>query len=129
MPNKVEILLDKAAGNLSIIAIDDVDGCSVETTLSVEEAWALVADLNQAIRKITKLPEPRVVHNTYPKKNKSVVNAVSNTIISPSTPRVREAVLNSIGADNIRPRYSRPGAPSLEPRKGLRKLYEEPVTQ
>jgi hypothetical protein len=61
MSKKVDVLLDKKAGNLSICSIDDTTCEEVETTLSVGEAWNLVADLNEAIAKLK--PEVQIVGN------------------------------------------------------------------
>jgi hypothetical protein len=61
MSNKVDVLIDKKRNEISITTIDDTTSEEVETTLSVAEAWNLVADLNEAIAKLK--PEVQVVGN------------------------------------------------------------------
>lgn len=120
MANKVEVLLDRKANNLSFTTADDSTGTEVETTLSLEEAWILVTELNAAIRSLTTV-EPKVIHTHHP---------APKHVAAPSTPaRVREAVLNSIGADQLRPRYVPPGFPATVTKKGLRNFHEEPVAR
>jgi hypothetical protein len=97
---KVEVLIDKVAGNLSIQATDDTDGTSVETTLSSEEAWVLVIALNSAIHQLAgkkKQTKPKLVHET------PVV------ISEPKEEQVQAAVKEAIGADQLRPRHLPPG--------------------
>lgn len=58
--NKVDVLLDKRRNEISITTIDDTTSEEVETTLSVSEAWNLVADINVALQKLALAAETRV---------------------------------------------------------------------
>jgi hypothetical protein len=148
---KVDVLVDSKAGDLSIISVDDSDGSSVETTLSVAEAWSLICDLNEAIHKLAQatIPEtsvctpvinkPTVVHTHYNIDARGASNSAQveiavraamqqGSIQSQRRPeRVRDAVLEAVGADGVRKeRYSKPGFPATIETKGLRE-YVEPV--
>lgn len=130
--SKVEVLVDPKAGDLSIIAVDDTDGCSVETTLSVEEAGALVSDLMVAIQKIKTASEIQGTKVSTPViKQPTVVHTQHFNIDArgSSPERVRDAVLEAIGADRVRKeRYSKPGFPATISKTGLRE-YIEPTEQ
>ena len=49
----VEVLIDRPSGSISIVTSDDTSKVEVEHTLTVEQAWKLVTDLNQAIQKLS----------------------------------------------------------------------------
>lgn len=113
----VEVLIDYRAGNLSIIAVDDFTGMSVEHTLSLEAAWKLVTELNISLLGIGNLfpvvPKVKTEYQVYQ-----------------SEPRIREAVMEAIGADSVRTqRYIRPTGVDGVKHSGLRTyiLGEEPV--
>jgi hypothetical protein len=60
MANKIDVLIDRKNNNLSLTTIDDTTSEEVETTLSVAEAWSLVADINEALQKLALAAETRV---------------------------------------------------------------------
>lgn len=103
--NKVEILVDSKAKDISLVAVDDTDGSSVETTLSVEDAWEVVTQLNVAIHKLTQV-EPKVVHNRYPSKSRTTHKkeqgggGITIDARGSNPEQVREAVLHSV--DSVR---------------------------
>lgn len=96
MPNKIEVMLDRAANNLSIISADDTDGREVETTLSLEEAWALVSNLNQAIQRL--LPKSKYGGSLNKTLNSvDTVAGANNPFVKSQNPeQLREAVLHSV---------------------------------
>lgn len=53
MFKKIEVLIDRKAGDLSITASDDRTQVDIEKTLTVEQAWQLVTELNKAIQTLT----------------------------------------------------------------------------
>lgn len=109
----IEVLIDKKENNLSIICTEDGTGVEIEQTLSLEEAWAAVSALNLAIQQLL----PSVIA-------KGAV--VKSEPVEPAPERVQAAVLEAIGADQIRPRHMPPGSPAddSKKKKGLRNLYE-----
>jgi len=116
----VEVLIDKKANNLSIICTEDGSGVEIEQTLSLEEAWSLSAAVNEAIQKLL----PSVVAKG------AVVKSEPTESTDPAPERVRDAVLESIGADQRRPRHMPPGSPAdASTKKGLRNLYEPVVEE
>jgi len=121
--NNIEVLLDRAAGNLSIIATDDSSGTEVEHTLSVEAAWNLVAELNKSIQALL----PQIIAKGSVCSQEQVI-PVSEPSRAPE--RVKDAVLESVGADQRRPRHMPPGSPAdASTKKGLRNLYEPVVEE
>jgi len=143
---KVEVLISRATSEISLVSIGD-DGTEHETTLSLEEAWAAVASLNESIQKlipgfktVPKKEEPMVqvtinvtgttdpdaiakaVHKAMSSYASHMVNATQKAMEDSKSrkPRVREAVLNSIGADQVRSRHAPPGEPRTIPVSGLR---------
>ena len=110
----IEVLVDKSAGDLSIVTSDDSTGYSVETTLSIEDAWLLICNLNSALQQLVpELVQPKP-------KNKTQVEP---TYVQPEPkgePRVREAVLEAIDVNTRPSRYMPPGFPATVSKKGLR---------
>lgn len=131
--SKVEVLVDRKAGDLSLTSVGD-DGTEHETTLSLEEAWALVASLNQSIQKL--LPAEVNTSKNKGKLNVTIdlrgeiseelVNRAVRTAVNEikqqitKQPLVRAAVLEAIGADQQRLRHLPPGDPRTIPIEGLR---------
>jgi hypothetical protein len=56
----VSVLIDRPSGNISIVTSDDRSASEIERTLTVEQAWKLVTDLNEAIQKLLTPAAPAV---------------------------------------------------------------------
>jgi hypothetical protein len=94
----VDVLIDRSSTTISIITTDDSSGESIEQTLTLEQAWGMVADLNEAITKLLQ-PQPFEL-------------PVAKTVIH-HAPQVRAAVLESLGVPVVPAKRSyAPGPPS-----------------
>lgn len=56
----VSVLIDRNASEISIVTTDDTTKETIERTLTLEQAWKLVTDLNVAIQKLTAKPATNV---------------------------------------------------------------------
>jgi hypothetical protein len=122
----IEVLIDRKSNDLAITLTDDA-GNDSESTLTLEDAWKLVTDLNEAITKLL----PSIINKG------SVVAEAVKAGIQPyaaepyrAPEQVQAAVLEAIGADQKRPRHVPPGFPATLKKAGLREYVEpEPVGQ
>lgn len=131
----VDVLVDRKANDLSLLTTGD-DGVDTETTLTVEGAWDLVVKLNTALRQLQAVPQVTHINiDARGASNPALVAAAINRaisvlpvkgIIERKPERVKDAVLEAIGADQKRPRHVPPGFPATVTKRGLRE-YVEPA--
>lgn len=130
MMENIDILIDRKAGDMSLTITDD-SGVDGEVTLSVEQAWALVCKLMDAMRQLNNEAIEKAIGDgkrvqIERRRSEPSYTVSIDTRGAHNPEQVQAAVLESIGADSKRPRHMPPGFPAAIKKSGLRN-WVEPV--